>query len=215
MVKVASVFLFVVGIICAGLAEESPPSVNSPRDAAQASGESAAPSDAPLVSAFHQKDEPSKKDERIRAQAYLSVDKIPAGSTCQVIVVVNVEKGWHINANPPSPAFVIPVKLNYKSKNNVELIDVKYPPGKPFDLDGAAVPILVYDGEVQLRGTVQIPAEAGGLTEDMEINVTYQACHERGCLPPKTIKLIGKLPIAQHGDLIKPVNGKLFNRRTP
>lgn len=215
MVKVASVCLFVVGIICAGLAEESPPSVNSPRDAAQAGGESATPSDAPLVSAFHQKDELPKKDERIRARAYLSVDKLPAGSTCQVIVVVNVEKGWHINANPPNPAFVIPVKLSWKSKNNVELVDVKYPPGKPIDLDGASVPIHVYDGEVQLRGTVQIPAKASGLTEDMEITVTYQACNESGYLPPKTIKLVGKLPIAQHGDLVTPVNGKLFNRRTP
>lgn len=83
-VKVASVCLFVIGIICAGLVAESPPSppsVNSPRDASQASGESAPPSDAPLVSAFHQKDEPSKKDERIRVQAYLSVECVVSPGT--------------------------------------------------------------------------------------------------------------------------------------
>lgn len=207
MVKVVSVCFFVFGIICAGLAAESPPSVNLPRDASQASGESAAP----LVSAFHQKDEPLKKDERVRVQAYLSVDKLPAGSTCQVIVVVNVEKGWHINANPPDPAFVIPAKMRWKSKNNVELIDVKYPPGKPYDLDGAAAPIFVYEGEVQYRGTVQIPAETGGLTEEMEITITYQPCNERGFLPPKNTKLIGKLPIAKQGDIVKPINSRLFD----
>ncbi len=185
--------------------------VSSPSNVSQAGGESEAPSNSPLIKASNQKEAPPKKDEHVRAQAYLSVDKLPAGSVCQVIVVVNVDKDWHINANPPKPDYLIPAKITWKSKNKVELVDVKYPPGKPFRFDGSDEDALVYEGEVQFRGTVKIPKEAGGLTEDMEITVDYQACDKRGCLPPKNIKLTGKLPIAKQGEVVKPINGKLFN----
>jgi hypothetical protein len=47
----------------------------------------------------------------------------------------------------------------------------------------------------------------------MEIVINYQACNETGCLPPKNIKLTGKLPIAKQGETVKPINGKLFNAK--
>ena len=213
MVQVISACLLVLGVTCFGLAEESQSRGNSPSNVAQTGDETGAPSDAPLIEAFHPKFDLQRKDERVRARAYLSVDKLPAGSTCQIIVVLNVEKGWHINAKQRKPDVVIPVKMRCKSNNKVELIDVEYPPGKPFRFDGAAADVLVHDGEVQFRGTLQIPKEAGGLTEVMEITINYQACNELGCLPPKDIKLIGKPPIAKHGEIVKPINGKLFNTK--
>lgn len=180
---------------------------------AQAGGTVETPPRATVTPVANQKEEPPKKDEHVKAQAYLSVDKLPAGSACQVVVVMTVAKGWHVNANPPKPDYLKPVKISWKSKNGIELTDVKYPQGMAFKFDDADDEAMVYEGEVQVRGTLKIPKDAGGLTEDMELTVNYQACNKDGCLPPKTIKLTGKLQIAKPGEAVKSINGKLFNSK--
>jgi Rieske Fe-S protein len=185
----------------------------APVNVSQAGVRKSEATESALVQVSNQKEEPPKKDEVVKAQAFLSVDRLPAGSACQVVVVLNVAKGWHINANPPEPENVIPVKVTWKSKNKIQLNDVKYPKGKAFRFDGTDEDVMVYEGEVQVRGTLEIPKDAGGLTEDMEIVINYQACNETGCLPPKNIKLTGKLPIAKQGETVKPINGKLFNAK--
>lgn len=187
--------------------------VATPKVVAQAGGKAPPANESPLVQASNQKEEPPKKDEHVSAQAYLSVDKLPAGSSCQVVVVVKIAKGWHVNANPPMPDYMIPIKVNWKSKNKVQLTEIKYPKGTAFRFKDSDEDVMVHEGEVHIRGTLEIPKEAGGLTEDMEVNVTYQACNEEGCQAPKTIKLTAKLPIAKHGEAVKPINGKLFNAK--
>jgi uncharacterized protein YyaL (SSP411 family) len=174
-----------------------------PKTVAQAGGKTPPAGDSPLIQASNQKEEAPKKDE----------NKLPAGSSCQVVVVLNIAKGWHVNANPPMPDYLIPVKVNWKSKNKVQLVDVKYPKGTAFRFKDSDEDAFVHEGEVHIRGTLEIPKEAGGLTEDMEITVNYQVCNEDGCLPPKNIKLTAKLPIAKHGEAVKPINGKLFNAK--
>ena len=69
---------------------------------------------------------------------------------------------------------------------------------------------MVYEGEVALLGTLTVPKSSGGQTDEMEITINYQACNEKGCLPPKSIKLTGKLPVAKAGEAVKPINVKLF-----
>lgn len=187
--------------------------VRTPADVTQADRKDSAAPEAPLVQVANQAGQPPKKDEHVRAQAYLSVDKLPAGSSCKVVVVLTIAKGWHINSNPPVPDYLIPVKVSWKSKNKVQLVDVKYPKGTAFRFTGSDEDAFVHEGEVQIRGVLEIPKEAGGLTEDMEITVNYQVCNEDGCLPPKNIKLTAKLPIARPGETVKPINGKLFNTK--
>ncbi len=168
----------------------------------------------PLILLAEQKEE--KKDERpkkeplVKGRAYLSADKLPAGGTCQFIVLLNVKEGWHINANPPSLEYLRPTSVTFKSKQEVELSDVKYPKGHGFKFAGEDKEVLVYEGEIAIRGKLTIPEKAGGQTDEMEITIKYQACNDVGCDPPKEIKLTGKLAVAKKGEAVKSINSRLF-----
>ena len=151
-----------------------------------------------------------KNDELVTGRAYLSTDKLPAGSTCKLIVQLDVKEGWHINQNPPVPNHLIPTKVSSKSKLGVKLSDPKYPEGHGFKFDGEEMEAMVYEGEVIIRGTLTVPESAAGQTDELEISITYQACNDTGCRPPKTIKLMNKLAVSNRGDTIKPVNARLF-----
>ena len=167
-----------------------------------------------LILLAEQQEERPKKDELVRARAYLSTDRLPAGGTCRIVVLLDVKEGWHINANPPSPDFLKPTKLSFKSKSGVTLADPVYPKGHGFKMEGEDMDAMVYEGEVAIEGTLTVPKSSGGVTDEMEITVNYQACNEKGCQPPKSIKLTGKLAVAKPGESVKPINSKLFAPKT-
>ena len=167
-----------------------------------------------LILLAEQQEERPKKDELVRARAYLSTDRLPAGGTCRIVVLLDVKDGWHINANPPSPDFLKPTKLSFKSKSGVTLAETIYPKGRGFKMEGEEMDAMVYEGEVAVYGTLTVPKSSGGVTDEMEITVNYQACNEKGCQPPKSIKLTGKLAVAKPGDAVKPINAKLFAAKT-
>jgi hypothetical protein len=87
---------------------------------------------------------------------------------------------------------------------------LKYPEGHGFKFDGEDMEAMVYEGEVAIRGTLTVPESAAGQTDELEITITYQACNDTGCRPPKTIKLTNKLAVSKSGDSVKPINARLF-----
>ena len=102
-----------------------------------------------------------------------------------------------------------------KTKLATQLTDVKYPKGHKITLASADDPLMVYEGQVIVFGTLEVPEDAAGKTEEFELQVRYQACSEARCEQPKTLKLIGKVEVAPAGEKVKTINGKLFNPPKP
>jgi uncharacterized protein len=160
---------------------------------------------------------PKKNSGPVGARAYLSVDKLPLGGTCRIVVLLRVEKGWHINANPPKPKTAVPTVFTLTSKTGVKLADVKYPRGHELKFDAADESQTVYDGPVAIYGTLKIPKRvaAGAKADAIELRVRYQACNNAKCLAPKTVKLKGTLPLARPGETVRQINQKLFAKPKP
>jgi hypothetical protein len=161
--------------------------------------------------------DPKKNAGPVEARAYLSVDKLPVGGTCRVVVLLQIKQGWHINANPPKPKTVIPTVFSLKSKAGVKLTAVKYPKGHDLKLEGFDEPLSVYDGTVKIFGTLEIPKSIAESTkaDEIELRIRYQACDSVKCLAPKTLKLRGNLPLARAGETLKQINQKLFAKPKP
>lgn len=151
-----------------------------------------------------------KKDEFVAIKAYLSVDRLPAGGRCDVIVFVDIRDGWHINTNPAQPDYFVPTKLAIKSKLGAQLKHIRYPKGKALRIPGLDEPQLVYEKRIAIRGTIEIPATAAGQTDEMEIELAYQACNEQACLRPAKASLKGRIAVARVGEPVKKINENLF-----
>ena len=161
------------------------------------------------------KNDKTKKLDILTAEAHLSVDRLPAGSTCRIAMILNIQDGWHINQNPAQPDFVTPTRFTMKTKQGSKLVEVKYPKGHKITSAGFDDPVMVYDGQTVLFGTLEIPESAAGKTEEFELQVRYQACNESRCESPKTLTLSGKVEIAPAGEKVKAINDKLFNPPKP
>jgi len=152
-----------------------------------------------------------KFDDKIKALGYLSVNQLPAGKSCEVAIEIQVQDGWHINANPPKPKYVIPTALTLKSPDGFTLTDVKYPHGEELTLEGGNGTLTVYEGTIHITGVLNIPASAKGNVE-LEFQLKYQPCDNINCLRPSKLPIKGKISVAQPGKIIASENGALFNK---
>lgn len=148
--------------------------------------------------------------DKVRATVYFSKPQWVAGETVRVAVTIDVREGWHINANPARPDFVIPTKLTAKLPSGATLGEVNYPKGMDFKLEGIDEPLSVYEGRIVLTGSITVPATATG-EEAFEFRLRYQACNNVNCLRPMNLVLKGKVPIAATGTKVPAINTQLFD----
>ncbi|GAB4135842.1 MAG: hypothetical protein Tsb009_02600 [Planctomycetaceae bacterium] len=151
-----------------------------------------------------------KKKAIVTAKAFLSVDKLPSGRSCRIVLFLNIAKGWHINANPPQPKTSIPTTFSLVSRQGVKLTNVKYPKGKKIKLPEFDEASHVYDGVVAIYGTLQVPNLDTVQITNVELRIRYQACNDTVCRPPKTIRLKGALPVAPSTEAVRIINQKYF-----
>jgi uncharacterized protein YyaL (SSP411 family) len=98
---------------------------------------------------------------------------------------IQVEQGWHLQANPASEPYLFPTTLRSKQ---VTLRNVRYPEGKPLKSKFAETPIAVYDGTVEITGEVEGTDVHGTLV------LTFQVCDDFRCLP-ETTREVSLLPM--------------------
>ncbi|MCA9052434.1 MAG: DUF255 domain-containing protein [Planctomycetaceae bacterium] len=158
-----------------------------------------------------QDDDPSGQ-HKARATVYLGADKLTAGQPTPVAVVIEIAKGWHLNANPPRPDYVIPTELSVESTLETRLDQIHYPDGHDFRVEGIDEPLLVYEDRVILHAQLTAPAAAAGKTDELVFTLRYQACNDQTCSRPLTIKLPAKGPVAGAGETPQVLNRSLFRQ---
>ncbi len=90
-------------------------------------------------------------------------------------LTLEVEEGWHINANPASDEFLIATAVEGK---DAELQQVSYPTAEKVRFAFADEEIAVYEGKVEIRGRVH------PLNERAALVLTFQPCDDSRCLRP-------------------------------
>jgi uncharacterized protein YyaL (SSP411 family) len=168
------------------------------------------PADESLIVAAQASQDDARRHDKVSAKAYLSVDWLPAGETCRVAVVIEIADGWHINANPAQPDYLVETELTAASALKTKLAKVVYPDGVEFSLKGIDEPLVVYEKRVVLYGTLAAPVEAAGQTEQLELTIHYQTCNDMTCLRPAKLVLKGEVPVAAAGETPRAINQALF-----
>jgi uncharacterized protein YyaL (SSP411 family) len=152
-----------------------------------------------------------KKPEVVTANAFLSVDRLPPGGTCKLLVQLAIAEGWHIHANPAGdPEFDLATELSVKSALGTELTKIRFPAGQKVSRGPGEKPLLQYAGRANLLGLLEVPADIAGRKDELTIEVTFQACNDVQCHPPKTITLKLPVAVANKGEAVKSINDRLF-----
>jgi suppressor for copper-sensitivity B len=108
------------------------------------------------------------------------------GSEATVGAFMTIDTGWHTNSHEPTFEYLIPTILEVSLPEGWEPARISYPAGEMKTFSFEELPLSVYEGEVELRATLQVPADAPEGSATVEAILRYQACDDRSCLPPTT-----------------------------
>ena len=107
----------------------------------------------------------------------------------RVKIPLVVKEGYHVNSNQPSEDYLIPLKLTWTEIGALEGGTVTYPKPALEKYEFSEQPISVYTGSFDLVADFKVapkaPAGPGAATGTLR----YQACSNRACYPPKTLKI--------------------------
>ncbi len=129
-----------------------------------------------------------KSDSVVKVTA--DPEKAEANGKQVVSIKVEINKGWHIYANPVGFPDLAPnaTTVKIKGAGNPKVIQIDYPKGKVAkdSIDGMEFEYKIYEGTITIKATVQ---RAINDPNPLEIAVTLNACKEKTCLMPGTAKV--------------------------
>jgi DsbC/DsbD-like thiol-disulfide interchange protein len=131
------------------------------------------------------------------AQGSTSASKVKATATASrpdaagkqtVTVTLDIDKGWHLYANPVGNEDLAENKtvVTITGKAKPQSVTVEYPKGELIKDPLLKATYRVYVGRVAIRAVVQ---RAAGDTGPLQADIRLNACNDKACLPPGQITL--------------------------
>jgi thioredoxin:protein disulfide reductase len=156
---------------------------------------------------------PAPAASLVKPKTFVSLEAVPQGKTFEAAVVVEIEKGYHMNSHKPSEAYLIPTTLTAQAPAGFDVVDTMYPPGKKIKFAFADEALDVYSGSVtvKLKMTAAPNAPVGAAT--IPLVLRYQACNETTCLPPVKVPVELKVNVAAAGTAAHSAHPEIFSTK--
>ena len=134
---------------------------------------------------------PSPEVPRVSSETLVKVNAEPievsAGQSQEVIVKVNTQNGYHINANPASFDYLKATELDLPDTPDVVVDYIYYPNPQVKKFSFSDQQLWVYEGETQLRIMMNADKNAAKGARTLPAKLNVQACDDKVCYPPGTI----------------------------
>ncbi|HKP48009.1 MAG TPA: protein-disulfide reductase DsbD domain-containing protein [Pyrinomonadaceae bacterium] len=108
--------------------------------------------------------------------------------SAELVVTLDIDNGYHVNANPPTFPYLKPTELVISPKEGFSASTVTYPPAVTRKFPFAEKPLAVYEGHAELKSTIRASGAATG-EHSLPAVLKVQACDEQVCYPPGQIEL--------------------------
>jgi DsbC/DsbD-like thiol-disulfide interchange protein len=151
-------------------------------------------------------------DHVLEAKSLIARDAVRPGEVFKAALVVKVRPGWHVNDNAPLDEFMIPTDLVISGDPDFEVVEIAYPKGRRARFAYSEAELVVYEGEVVLGVLLKAKEGLSDGPRSLRGALTYQACNDESCLPPRELAVEMTIPVCSAGgtaDIHPEVFGKL------
>lgn len=111
---------------------------------------------------------------------------VKAGERFSVKLAAQIQDGWHLYSMKEVPDGPIPTRIWLPDGQPLQLAAaVKAPPPEVIQDPSFNMEVEEYEHGAEFT----LPLRATGAAQKVAVNVSYQSCNNRLCLPPKTVKI--------------------------
>jgi Thiol:disulfide interchange protein DsbD, N-terminal len=113
----------------------------------------------------------------------------------EYLLELKILKGYHIQSNPASENYLIPVTATFETVDGIEIGEPVYPSGILFRLKGSQKDISTYEDTVRIKIPVQAKSKAKPGDVVLKGTLRYQGCDALLCFPPTKLPFEVKLKV--------------------
>jgi thiol:disulfide interchange protein DsbD len=152
-----------------------------------------------------------ENEQVVEVKSALARDAVRPGETFKAAVILKVQAGYHINDNAPLDEFMFPTSVSIEDGPEFEVVETCYPAGRRARYSYSETELVVYDGEAVLGVLLKAKDGLAPGAKILKAVLSYQACDNVSCLPPKELAFEIAVPVAKTGgaDIHPEIFGKL------
>ncbi len=140
-----------------------------------------------------------ENEQVVEVKIALSRDVVRPGETFKAAVILKVQAGYHINDNAPLDEFMFPTSISIEDDPEFEVVEIYYPTGRRARYSYSEADLVVYDGEAVLGLLLKAKDGLAPGAKTLKAILSYQACDNTSCLPPKELAFEIAIPVAKTG----------------
>jgi thiol:disulfide interchange protein DsbD len=152
-----------------------------------------------------------KNEQVVEVKSVLAREAVRPGEIFKAAVILKVQAGYHINDNAPLDEFMFPTSVSIEDGSQFEVVEIYYPTGRRARYSYSEMELVVYDGEAVLGVLLKAKDGLAPGAKTVKATLSYQACDNASCLPPKELAFEIAVPVAKTGgsDIHPEIFGKL------
>ena len=112
---------------------------------------------------------------------------LAAGESGDVLVRLQIQNGYHVNANPPSQTYLKPTEIELKPQEGISVEFIRYPDPLVKTFAFSETPLKVYEGETDLKLRLVAAKNTKPGKHNLSATLRVQACDEKVCYAPGAV----------------------------
>jgi len=109
---------------------------------------------------------------------------LAAGESGEAVVTLQITKGYHVNANPPTFSYLKATELEITPASGIAVEFMTYPDALTKKFPFAEKPLSVYEGETILKARLKADKSAKPGPHNLSAKLRVQACDDNVCYAP-------------------------------
>ncbi|MCC5913706.1 MAG: thioredoxin family protein [Balneolaceae bacterium] len=124
--------------------------------------------------------------DRVDLSILSSQKTMKSGDEAVFVIMMDIEEGWHLNANNPTLDYLIGVELRLDSGDVGIVSDIQYPVAIQYEFDFAGDELAVYEGQAPILLKMMTSGDLSLGEYQVSGELDLQACSDSVCLAPET-----------------------------
>ncbi len=134
------------------------------------------------------------QNPHLAAQAFVTMQELPAARRCAVVIDLNVVEGWTILAAQEQTVGLTPLQVTVVTPKGVSIGDLRFPEPINIPQSDGLRPLLGIAGRTAIIGWLSVPEDLQG-EQVLTVRIEYQPCRGQERLPPQEIHLTSKMNV--------------------
>jgi thiol:disulfide interchange protein DsbD len=149
----------------------------------------------------------------VKAKGYLSVDSVRPGDKFKLAVAIEIDPGYHINANKPSLDYLIATTVDIEPARGFQFAEARYPEPEMarFEFSPDA-DLAVHEGTVYVTADAEADNSITPGDATIRAKVTVQSCNDTQCLAPSDLVVEIPVKVVAAGQTVSEANAEVFSQ---